>query len=278
MSQNQQQPQQNNQLSRIDQMKNMINAPSVQDQFRNALAENSGSFVASLIDLYGGDSYLQNCEPKLVIMEALKAAVLKLPINKSLGFAYIVPYKKNNIQLPQFQIGYKGLIQLAMRTGQYRIINADEVYEGEYRTRNKLTGEFDLSGTAKSDVIIGYFAHIELLNGFSKTLYMTKEKVMAHAQKYSKSYNTDFSPWKTEFDAMAKKTVLRNLLSHYGFLSVEMMDGMAQEDADDINSKVQSEINRKANTQPMQFEDAHVVDHNGSYHNQNFNNQDKPNF
>lgn len=279
MQQNQQpQQQQNNQLSRIDQMKNMINAPSVQDQFKNALAENSGSFVASLIDLYGGDSYLQNCEPKLVIMEALKAAVLKLPINKSLGFAYIVPYKKNNVQLPQFQIGYKGLIQLAMRTGQYRIINADEVYEGEYRTRNKLTGEFDLSGTAKSDVIIGYFAHIELLNGFSKTLYMTKEKVVAHAQKYSKSYNTDFSPWKTEFDAMAKKTVLRNLLSHYGFLSVEMMDGMAQEDADDINTKVQSEINRKANTQNMQFEDAHVVDQNGSFQNQNYNNQAQPQF
>jgi recombination protein RecT len=216
--------QSNGQLTKMDHLKNMLNASSVQDQFRNALAENAGTFVASVIDLYGGDSYLQNCDPKKVVMEALKAAVLKLPINKSLGFAYIVPYKSGNEHLPQFQIGYKGLIQLAMRTGSYRIINADIVYEGEFRSRNKLTGEFDLGGRKTSDVIIGYFAYIELLNGFSKTLYMTKERVIQHAEKYSKSYKTANGPWTKEFDAMAIKTVLRNLLSHYGFLSVEMVN------------------------------------------------------
>lgn len=239
-------------VSKIESLKKMIEAPSVQDQFRNAIGENSGPFVASIIDLFNGDTYLQACEPKAVIMEALKAAILKLPIIKSLGFAYIVPFKKNNVQVPQFQIGYKGLIQLAMRTGQYRILNADVVYEGEYRSKNKLTGEFDLSGKQTSDVITGYFCHFELLNGFSKTLYMTKEKVLAHAQKYSKSYAQQFSPWKTEFDAMATKTVVRGLLGHWGYLSVEMVDAM--NDDEDVADKVNKEVKQEGNKKNMSFE------------------------
>lgn len=237
----------------------MLDAPSVQEQFKNALAENVGPFVASIIDLYNGDSYLQNCEPKAVIMEALKAAVLKLPINKNLGFAYLVPYKSNNQLVPQFQIGYKGLIQLAMRTGQYRIINADMVYEGEFRTRNKLTGEFDLSGTKRSDVVVGYFAYIELLNGFSKTLYMSKERVTQHAQKYSKAFNQPNGPWKKEFDAMAIKTVLRNLLSHYGFLSVDMVSAITQDPDQDVSDRVREEIKINGNVTEVGFDEADVV-------------------
>lgn len=247
-------------LTKVDSLKNMLNAPSVQEQFKNALAENVGPFVASIIDLYNGDSYLQNCEPKQVVMEALKAAVLKLPINKSLGFAYIVPYKSNGQLVPQFQIGYKGLIQLAMRTGQYRIINADMVYEGEFRTRNKLTGEFDLSGVKKSDEIVGYFAHIELLNGFSKTLYMSKERVTAHAKKYSKAFTQPNGPWTKEFDAMAIKTVLRNLLSHYGFLSVDMVSAFDNDGDQDVADRVKDEIKQNASKKPMGFDDAVVVD------------------
>lgn len=247
--------------SKVDILKSIMAADSVQAQFKNALQENSGVFVASIIDLYNSDTYLQNCEPKQVVMECLKAATLKLPVNKSLGFAYVVPYKKNGKQVPQFQIGYKGYIQLAMRTGQYRIINADLVYEGEYRTKNKLTGEFDLSGTAKSDMVIGFFAHIEMLNGFSKTLYMTKQQVTAHAQKYSKSFKEEYSPWKTEFDAMALKTVIRNLLSHYGYLSVEMMGSMnADIEADSVGAEVNQTIRDNANKQTMSFDDAVVVE------------------
>jgi len=239
-------------LSKVDVLKNTLKADSVQEQFRNALAESKDMFVVSLIDLYANDSFLQNCEPKLVVMEALKAAVLKLPIIKSLGFAYIIPYKKNNVLVPQFQIGYKGLIQLAMRTAQYRIINADMVYEGEYKSKNKLTGEFDLNGEATSETIVGYFAHFEMLNGFSKTLYMTKDRVIAHATKYSKSYNTAGTPWKTEFDAMAIKTVVRNLLSHWGFLSVEMMQSMSDDDMD-VSEKVREHIATNANRKDMSF-------------------------
>jgi recombination protein RecT len=242
--------------TKVDVLKDIMNAPSVREQFANALKENSGVFVASVIDLYNGDPYLQACDPKAVVMEALKAAVLKLPINKALGFAYIVPFKN----VPQFQIGYKGLIQLAMRTGQYRIINNDVVYEGEFQTRNKLTGEFDLSGEKKSDTVIGYFAHIEMLNGFAKTLYMTKDQVVKHAQRYSKSYNVQNGPWQKEFDAMAKKTVLRNLLSHYGFLSVDMVSAMTSDiESDDVLDNVEETIRTKANKREMSFDDAEVV-------------------
>jgi recombination protein RecT len=209
-------------------------------------------------------------------MEALKAAILKLPIIKSLGFAYIVPYKnKAGVLVPQFQIGYKGLIQLGMRTGQYRIINADEVYEGEYVSKNKLTGEFDLSGEQKSEKITGYFAYFEMLNGFSKTLYMTVEKVTAHAQKYSKSFTTVNSPWKTEFDAMAKKTMLRGLLGHWGILSVEMISSI-NDDEVDVADTVQKEIKQKGNKSNMQFEDANVMDEGGQ--NESDNNNPGPGF
>lgn len=244
-------------VSRIDVLKNIMNAASVQEQFNNVLKDNAGVFVASVIDLYNGDTYLQKCDPKAVVMEALKAAVLKLPINKSLGFAYLVPYSN----VPQMQIGYKGLIQLAMRTGQYRFINADKVYEGEYKSMNKLTGEFNMDGLKTSDVVVGYFAYIEMLNGFSKTLYMTKDQVLAHAKKYSKAYaQSQATPWHKEFDAMAIKTVLRNLLSRYGFLSVEMASAISSDiDGDSVQDAVDTTIREKANKQTMSFDDAEEI-------------------
>ena len=229
-------------VSKIETLKNILGANSVQDQFKNALNENSGAFVASVIDLYNGDSYLQGCAPKLVVMEALKAAVLKLPINKSLGFAYIVPYKVKGVLTPQFQTGYKGFIQLAMRTGQYKFINADIVYEGELESSNKLTGEINFTGEKKSDKIVGYFSYIELLNGFSKTFYMTKKEVEAHGKRYSPSYGHTLGRWKNDFDGMALKTVLKYLLSHYGYLSIEMI-GAFDNDSKSDNSEAPQEEN-----------------------------------
>lgn len=242
----------------IDRLKAALNTESVQTQFNNALKENSQLFTASLIDLCSGDTMLQNCEPKLLIAEALKAATLKLPINKSLGFAYIVAYKNKGVPTPTFILGYKGYIQLAMRTGFYRYINADAVYEGEFVCKDKLTGEVDLSGAKTSDKIIGYFAHFELLNGFKKTLYWTKEEIIAHAKKFSKSYSNDKMPWQTEFGEMAKKTVLRNLISKYGYLSVDMI---ASFEADsDTENKVAQEIDNNANQQTIDIKLEDVSD------------------
>jgi recombination protein RecT len=246
-------------LQRIDNLKIAIGEDFVQTQLKSALGESSSAFAASIIDIYTGDTNLQQCDPKLVVMNAMKAAVLKLPINKSLGYAWIVPFNGN----PTFQIGYKGLIQLAMRTGEYRHLNADIVYEGEYQSKNKLTGEFSLNGTRKSETVIGYFAYFELRNGFSKTLYMTTAEVTAHAKKYSKSFNGQYSPWKTEFDKMALKTVLRNLLTHWGFLSVEMANAIESDADQDAADKVLNDIRGKANKEEMdltQVQEGEVVD------------------
>jgi recombination protein RecT len=250
---------------KIDVLKNMLQAPSVVEQFKNCLDRNSPAFVASIIDLYNGDSNLQQCEPKEVVMEALKAAVLKLPINKALGYAYIIPFN-NSVRdekgnwtkkmTPTFQMGYKGYTQLAMRTGQYRTINADSVYDGELRKINKLTGEIAFDGEKKSDKVTGYFCYFELLNGFSKTLYMTVEQMANHAKRYSKGLKKETTVeslialadlpigtdsktvgWLGNFHGMALKTVIRILLSKYGYLSIEMQQAIendsAIEDRDD---------------------------------------------
>jgi recombination protein RecT len=218
----------------IDKLKSILAAQSVQEQFKAVLQENAGAFVASIIDLYNTDHTLQMCDPKNVVMEALKAASLKLPINKQLGFSWIVPYKNKEGQyVPTFQLGYKGYIQLCMRTGAYKYINADVVYEGELVKQDKLTGEIEIDpGKRTGDKKIGYFVFIETLNGFRKTLYMSIEEVAKHAQKYSKSFNNKNSVWATDFDSMALKTVLRLLLSKYGIMSIEMQQAYTQDNAD----------------------------------------------
>ena len=244
-------------------LKTVLSAESVQEQFKNALGKNASTFIASVIDLFNSDSKLQECDPNQVVMEALKAAVLKLPINKSLGFAYVIPYnnsypKKDQFgrdmigqdgkkiwekkMEPTFQLGYKGYIQLAMRTGQYRTINADVVYDGEVRQVSKLTGEIAFDGQKQSDNVAGYFCYFELLNGFRKTLYMTVDQMANHAKRYAKGIKkettvdqlkalakmpvmTDSNAvvgWMGNFHSMGVKTVMRLLLSKYGYLSVEM--------------------------------------------------------
>ena len=221
----------------IDRLKNILAAQSVKEQFEAVLKENAGAFVASIIDLYNTDRTLQLCDPKNVVMEALKAASLKLPINKQLGFAWIVPYRdgKTGQYIPTFQLGYKGYIQLCMRTGAYKYINADVVYEGELVRHDKLTGEIEIDPEQrKSDKKIGYFAFIETLNGFRKTLYMSVEEIIKHAQQYSKSYGSKNSVWATDFDAMALKTCLRLLLSKYGVMSVEMQRAYIEDSADTV--------------------------------------------
>lgn len=258
----------NNQLQKSNsaQFAAVLKAESVQQQFKNALGEHKDAFVASLIDLYNGDKALQACNTNALVCEALRAATLRLPLNKALGFAYIVVYNNSvkrvdetgndvidpqthkpvydKVPTPTFIPGYKGYIQLAMRTGQYRTINADFVYEGELRKVNKLTGEIAFDGEKKSDKIVGYFCYFELLNGFSKTLYVTVEEMAKYAKRYSPSigYKTTTEQliakandgivakkvgWEGNFNDMALKTVIRRLLSKYGYLSVEMQNAIS---------------------------------------------------
>lgn len=208
-------------------MQKVVNSASIQGILKGSLQKNAGSFTAAIIELYSSDSYLQNCDAASVMREALKAVSLNLPINKNLGYAYIIPRRNHGKWEPQMQIGYKGMIQLAMRTGAYRYINAGEVWEGEFKGMDKLTGEIDLSGEAVSKDVVGYFAYIETLNGFKKALYWSKEKLIDHVEKYSDSYKSGNQIWKKNFTEMATKTVLRYLLSHWGVMSVEMINAMS---------------------------------------------------
>jgi recombination protein RecT len=215
----------------IDLLKNIVNSESVQARLKAALDDNAGIFTMSVIDLYASDTYLQKCDPNLVVAECMKAASLKLPVAKSLGFAYIVPFKEKGVPKPQFLIGYKGMIQLAMRTGQFRYLNADAIYEGEEPLIDRLTGELTISGKAESTKEIGYFAFMELTNGFKKAVYMTKEEVIAHAKKYSKSYGNKYSAWVTSPGSMERKTPLRKLLSTWAPMSIDFVGGEMDEES-----------------------------------------------
>lgn len=273
----------------IDLMKSFINAPSVQEQFQNALGDHKDAFVASLIDLFTGDKALQTCKPAAIIAEALRAATLRLPLNKALGFAYIVVFNNSvknadgswsRVPTPTFVPGYKGYIQLAMRTGQYRTINADFVYEGEMRKVSKLTGEIALDGEKNSDKIVGYFCYFELLNGFNKTLYVSVEDMAQYALRYSPSFKGKNKPssdtlvkaaqanqastkvgWEGNFNDMALKTVIRRLLSKYGYLSVEMQNTISK-DVEDAQTSRNDIIIENANAQAIDIESAayEVVD------------------
>lgn len=232
----------------LEQLKFKLGAESVQQQFKNALGKHSDVFIASLIELFTRTKGLQECNVNLVITEALSAAAMNLPINKSLGFAYIMPFKNKGVPTPTFVPGYKGYIQLAMRTGQYKTINADYVYEGELSKRDRISGEIHLDGERVSDKVVGYFAYIKMINGFEKSVFMTVEEVAKHAKLKSPSLKFDNRTtveqlielgtnniqgdtvgWKGSFGAMALKTVIRRLLSQYGYLSIEMQGVMAKD-------------------------------------------------
>lgn len=235
----------------LSKLKGILANETMKQNFQNVLKENAGAFTASIIDLFQTDSSLQQCDPGKVVIEAMRAATLKLPLNKQLGFAYIVPFKNHGVYEPTFMLGYRGMIQLAQRSGQYRYINAGPVYDGENVDNDRITGMVRINGEKKSDKVIGYFAYFQLLNGFEKCVYMKTEEVTAHARKYSKSYNRPSSPWHTEFDGMAVKTVLRRILSKYGPMSIELANAVALDEKADDDTSLDEEIDLKANQQPI---------------------------
>lgn len=207
----------------------MMGTPSVKKRFEELLGTRAAGFMSSLLNVVNGNPQLRLCNPNEILTTAAIAAAMDLPIDPNLGFAYIVPYKGR----PQFQMGYRGYIQLAMRTGQYRTINATEVYEGEILSHNRITGEIEINpGGRTSDVVVGYIAYFKLLNGFEKYDYMTVDEVRAHAKRFSQSYGKgSSSPWTTDFGAMATKTVLKRLLSKYGILSIQMQTAVLADQA-----------------------------------------------
>ena len=229
-----QNPNKQGQISNVDTdtLKMMINDERTQKTFREMLGNKAKVFLTSLMNTTNGNKQLQKANPKSILKAGAIAATLDLPIDPNLGFAYIVPYNNKGKNEAQFQMGWKGFYQLAMRTAQYKTINVSELYEGQFTSYDPITDtlEYDLDNKL-SDNITHYIAYFKTINGFEKYYVMSKEEVENHARKFSKTFSYNGSSWKTNFSAMARKTVLKLLLSKFGILSIEMQTAQIADQA-----------------------------------------------
>jgi recombination protein RecT len=207
-------------------LKRMLDDPAIKKRFEDMLGKKAPGFISSIISAVSTNKMLSECDQGSVIGAAALAAALDLPINANLGFAYIVPYKGK----AQFQIGYKGLIQLAHRTGAYQKMECSDVCEGEVLGHDKFRGDFTF-GVKTSEKVVGHMFYFKLLSGFEKFFYMSTEDLMAHGKKYSPSFSYPTGQWKTNTLAMCRKTVVKQCLNKWGVLSVEMQLAIARDQA-----------------------------------------------
>jgi len=217
-------------------VKNLFGKDEVRNKFQELLGKRAPSFITSVLQIVASNDLLAKADPHSVYHSAAVAATLDLPLNNNLGFAYIVPYNQKQKdgsykQVAQFQMGYKGFIQLAQRTGQFQTISASPIYEGQLVEQNPLTGFIFDFKQRKSEKIIGYASYFRLLNGFEKTLYMTVEDLQKHGTKFSQTFKKGFGLWKDDFDGMAIKTVLKLLLSKFAPLSIDMQRAVITDQA-----------------------------------------------
>lgn len=223
---------QNQTIEKTTSFKNLIKDVNVKERFEEMLGNNATSFLLSMLNCVQNNEKLMECDPQSVLMAGAVAGTLALPVDPSLGMAYIIPYGKK----AQFQIGYKGLIELGHRSQQFNKLNVSSVKEGELLNTNRLTGEFEFDWFQDQDEraskkTIGYVGYFRLLNGFSKSFYMTTTEIDKHAQKYSKSYKSPIGIWKKDPHAMSMKTVLKLLLDKYAPKSVELRKALRTDQA-----------------------------------------------
>lgn len=211
----------------------LIQTDSIKKRFEEVLADSAPQFMSSLLVLSNGNEALKKCDPMSQIVAAMKAATLDMSLEPSLGQAYIVPYGG----VATFQLGWKGYVQLALRTGQYRVINATEVYEGQLKSRNSFTGEFEFQEERISDKVIGYVSYFKLNNGFEHWLFMSREEMEKHAKRYSKMYQAGKGRWMEDFDGQGRKTVTKLNLSKFGPLSVQMQKALKEDDSIDVEGE-----------------------------------------
>jgi len=254
-----------NQLTVI---KNYLEKDEIKERISNVLNKNAAAFSSALISLVGSNEKLQNCTPQSIMKAAMEAASLNLVAHPTLGLAYIIPYKGT----AQFQLGYKGLIQLAIRSDKVKKIRAVEIFEDEFISYNYITGEIELNSEPSKKresgkaTPCGYYSRVELVNGFIAEEYMTTKEVTAHAKKYSQAYKNDIkynnqkSPWSTDFDAMAKKTVLLKLFKFSIPLAINEMVAVANEGQ--LNSVSQTQSHSPQQQQETVIE-AEVIDMEG---------------
>lgn len=222
---------------------------NIMQQLSETLGRNSAPLVTSALTAIANNYQLKDATPVSVLTALMKAAALNLTVDPNLGFAYLVPYKRNfkengqwvNVTEAQLQIGYKGLVQLALRSGQIKSVNTGTIYDSEFKGYNKITGEFTIDETIipdeDKDEVAGYFAYVQLINGGEVKQFSRKKQIEHFAKKYSKAYSYDLdnnkksSPWSTEFNAMAEKTVLKQVLKFVP-MSLEMQEAVSVDEND----------------------------------------------
>lgn len=237
-------------------MNAMLDGEKLRGRFDDLLGKRAPQFISSVVSMVNADVNLQQAfyeAPMTVIQSALKAATFDLPIDQNLGYAYIVPFKTSKKQEDgswvkrmeaNFILGWKGMHQLALRTGAYKTINVVDIREGELKSYNRLTEEVNIEFVEDDNErealpIIGYVGYYRLVNGAEKTIYMTKKQVENHEKKHRKG---DYmgKGWKDDFDAMARKTVYRRLIGKWGVMSIDYQN---HGDAVNLANQMQEEYN-----------------------------------
>jgi recombination protein RecT len=232
----------------IKEIKEVFNRDDVKKRFFEILGEKSEAFIMSVYNSISANPGLQKCSPESLMIAAANAATLDLPIDPNLGYSYIIPYGGK----AQFQIGYKGYKQLAMRTGQFLVIHATDVKEGEIISNNRLTGQIVFNWMSDSErkgiETVGYVSYFKLTNGFESTFYMEKEDVLSHAKKYSSSFKRNEGVWIEDFLKMARKTVTKLNLSQNAPLTAQIQFAIKVDQSDgegypDNKKKTPQQIN-----------------------------------
>lgn len=230
----------------LPQLKSALNAPSVRQKFEEMLGKRSSQFMTSITSVVSNNALLQKADVNSIIMGSAVAASMDLPLNANLGYAALVPFNSKEGCFAQLQVMVKGWTELFLRSGQCQAIICETVYEGQLVKKNKFTGEYVFDEDAKtSDKIVGFMAYFRLTNGFEKYEYMTIEEIKAHAQKFSQTFRRGSGIWKDHFEEMAKKTVLKRLITKWAPKSIEMQR-MAMFDQSVVNGDINDIDNAQA--------------------------------
>lgn len=230
----------------LPQLKSALNAPSVRQKFEEMLGKRSSQFMTSITSVVSNNALLQKADVNSIIMGSAVAASMDLPLNANLGYAALVPFNSKDGCFAQLQVMVKGWTELFLRSGQCQAIICETVYEGQLVKKNKFTGEYVFDEDAKtSDKIVGFMAYFRLTNGFEKYEYMTIEEIKAHAQKFSQTFRRGSGIWKDHFEEMAKKTVLKRLITKWAPKSIEMQR-MAMFDQSVVNGDINDIDNAQA--------------------------------
>lgn len=257
-----------------------LTADAVKEQINKVVGSKNGTrFISSIVSAVNNNTMLQECTNSSILSGALLGESLNLSPSPQLGQYYLVPFKDKNkgTTLAQFVLGYKGYLQLAIRSGQYKKINVLAIKEGELVRYDPLNEEIEVNliddeEEREKAATIGYYAMFEYTNGFKKSMYWSKAKMEAHAIKYSAGYAADkrkgnqYTFWSKDFDGMAYKTMLRQLISKWGIMSIDLVTAIdadmaiVNEDGSKSYVEVEEEVNNYTENEPEKIIDGEVVE------------------